>query len=153
MPLTLISPAFADGSPIPNDYLRDGRNLSPPLKWTGAPAGVRSYLLVMDDVDAPNGTFHHWVVYNIPADRGGLPQSVDTGSESSLRHGKNNFGSQGYDGPDPAHRSGLHHYHYRLYALDVPSLSVHAKAGAEDIVRAARSHILEQAELIGTAQG
>lgn len=140
MPLTLISPAFADGSPIPNDYVRDGRNLSPPLKWTGAPARVRSYMLIMDDVDAPNGAFHHWVVYNIPADRGSLPQSVDTGS-------------QGYDGPDPAPGSGLHRYHYRLYALDVPSLSIHAKAGAEEIVRAARSHIIEQADLIGTSLG
>src|SRR5690606_40675623 len=86
MTLTLSSPAFADGETIPVKHSRDGENLSPPLRWTGAPDQVRSFLLIMEDPDAPSGTFRHFGVANIPPDTDRLPQSVDTAPERSEEH-------------------------------------------------------------------
>lgn len=150
MPLTLTSPAFADGEPIPVKYTRDGENLFPPLQWSGVPDGVKSYILVVDDPDAPNGTFQHCAIYNIPADWTDLPQSVDTAPEPGLNYGRNDFGSQGYDGPEPPPGHGVHHYHFKLAALDVTNLNVPEKAGVETIWDKARTHVIEQAELVGT---
>lgn len=150
MSLTLVSLAFADGEPIPTKYARDGENLFPPLQWTGAPDGVQSYILVVEDPDAPSGTFRHCAIYNIPADRTELPQSVDTGPDAALNYGRNDFGGQGYDGPEPPRGHGIHHYHFRLAALDVPKLNMPEKAGIEAIWAEAKKHIIEQAELVGT---
>src|SRR5690554_3533590 len=100
MPLTLTSPAFADGEPIPEKFTRDGENLSPALKWTGTPEGTQSFVLIVEDPDAPNGTFRHFGAYNIPADRSELAQSVDTGPDRAISFARNDFGSQGYDGPE-----------------------------------------------------
>lgn len=150
MPLTLTSSAFADGESIPSKYARDGENLFPPLQWSGAPDDVQSYILVVEDPDAPSGTFRHCAIYNIPADRTGLPQSVDTGPDAALNYGRNDFGSQGYDGPEPPVGHGIHHYHFRLAALAVPNLTVPEKAGIVTIWDEAKSHVIEQAELIGT---
>lgn len=149
MPLTLMSPAFADGETIPVKYTRDDENLMPPLKWTGTPEGTASFVLLVEDPDAPSGTFRHLAVYNIPADRSGLPESVDTGPERSLRFALNDFGNERYDGPEPPKGHGPHHYHFRLAALDVPSLSLPADMGAADIWRQAAKHAIEEAELVG----
>lgn len=125
--------------------------MSPPLRWSGAPDGTRSFVLVMDDPDAPGGTFHHWAVFNLPADRDQLPESVETGPDGpKLRRGQNDFGNAYYDGPEPPPGSGVHHYHFRLAALDVPNLSVPAQAGIAQIWREARKHLLDEAELVGT---
>lgn len=150
MTLTLMSPAFADGQPIPGKYTRDSENLSPPLKWTGAPDGVRSYALVVEDPDAPSGTFRHFAAYNIAPDRTELPQSADTGPDAAMRYGRNDFGSEAYDGPEPPHGHGVHHYHFRLAALDVPNLSLPASAGAEAVWKEAEKHAIEETELVGT---
>ncbi|TIT75433.1 MAG: YbhB/YbcL family Raf kinase inhibitor-like protein, partial [Mesorhizobium sp.] len=77
MPLTLTSPAFADGDPIPERFARDGENVSPPLKWSGIPDGTRSLVLVVDDPDAPRGTFGHWAVFNISPDVEQLAEGED----------------------------------------------------------------------------
>ena len=149
--LTLTSPAFAEGERIPLKYTRDGDNLSPPLRWTGVPEGTRSFVLIMEDPDAPGGTFRHWAAYNIPPDRRSLPESVETQPEgNALRYAANDFGNERYDGPEPPRGHGVHHYHFRLAALDVPSLSVPAQAGADLLWREARKHVLETAELVGT---
>jgi Raf kinase inhibitor-like YbhB/YbcL family protein len=152
MPLTLISPAFADGQPIPKKYARDGENLFPPLKWTGAPDNVQSFALVVEDPDAPSGIFRHCMIYNVPADRTELQQSIDTAPDTAVRFGRNDFGGKAYDGPEPPVGHGVHHYHFRLAALDVPRLSLPPDAGAAAIWSEARKHMIEEADLVGTYQ-
>ena len=150
MPLTLTSSAFAEGQAIPVKYTRDGENLSPPLKWTGAPDDTKSFILIVEDPDAPSGTFRHWAIYNIPADRNELPESVDTGPDHAMRYGKNDFGNARYDGPEPPRGHGVHHYHFRLGALSVPTIQVPAGMGVQDIWSQARKHLIDEATLIGT---
>ncbi len=151
MPLTLSSPAFPDGGTIPERYTRGGENVSPPLKWSGAPDGAKSLVLVVQDPDAPSGTFGHWAVFNIPADLDGLPDAEDgKPGPGSLRQGKNDFGNAYYDGPEPPRGHGVHHYHFRLAALDVPSLDVPGQVGVAEIWEEARKHALAEAELVGT---
>lgn len=150
MTMTMISPAFVDGGTIPPKYARDGENLMPPLRWTGAPERTRSFALMVDDADAPSGTFHHCAVYNIPPDWTGLRESLDTGPERAIRFGRNDFGGEAYDGPQPPPGHGVHHYHFHLAALDVDKLDLPAHSDARSIWRAARPHMLEEAELVGT---
>jgi Raf kinase inhibitor-like YbhB/YbcL family protein len=150
MTLTLISPAFADGDKIPVKYTADGDNLSPPLRWSGAPDGTRSFILIVEDADAARSSFRHWVVFNIPADCDHLPESVETGPHAgSLKYGPNDFGNARYDGPEPPAGGGPHRYRFRLAALDVPSLSIPRQAAVDVLWKAARKHLLEQAELVG----
>src|SRR5918911_4226084 len=82
MAFIMKSPAFADGHQIPARYTRDGENVSPPLEWSGAPAGAQSYVLIIEDPDAPSGTFRHWAVYNIPGDRTGLQEGAGSGTQA-----------------------------------------------------------------------
>ncbi|MDB5552692.1 MAG: hypothetical protein JWL86_2676 [Rhizobium sp.] len=98
MSLTLISPAFADGEKIPVKYARDGDNLFPPVKWTGRPKNTKSFVLIVEDPDAPRGTFRHCGIFNIPADWDGLPESVDTKTGRGPRFATNDFGDARYDG-------------------------------------------------------
>ena len=148
MPLTLSSPAFSDGERIPDKYTREGKNASPPLRWSGAPEGTKSFVLIVDDPDAPSGTFHHWGLFNMPAGRDQLPESVETGG--TLRQARNDFGNTHYDGPQPPPGTGTHHYRFRLGALDVPSLSVPPQSGIERTWEEARKHMLEETQLVGT---
>lgn len=151
MTLTLTSPAFNDGQRIPPKYTREGENLSPPLRWSGAPDGVKSYMLLVEDPDAPSGTFRHWAVLNIPPDTDRLPESVDTApGDKPFKYLRNDFGNAGYDGPQPPRGSGLHHYHFRLAALDVPKLGTPPQAGVEQVWNEARQHVIEEADLVGT---
>lgn len=151
MPLILSSSAFADGDVIPQRYTRDGENVSPPLRWSGVPDGARSLVLVMEDPDAPRGTFGHWAVFNIDPDVDRLPEAEGAKpGPDALRQGQNDFGNAYYDGPEPPRGHGVHHYHFRLAALDVPSLEVPAQIGVGEIWEEARKHALEEAELVGT---
>ena len=150
MSMTLMSPAFENGAGIPEKYSRDGENLMPPLKWTGAPDGAKSFILIVEDPDAPNGTFRHLGVYNIPGDRTELSQSADTGPDAALNFARNDFGNERYDGPEPPRGDKLHHYHFRLAALDVPNLSLPQDAGIEAVWKAAGAHAIEETELVGT---
>lgn len=147
MAMHVHSPTFADGAPIPRKYTRDGRNRSPPIEWSGAPDGTRSFVIVMEDPDAPGGTFRHWALYNLAAANTSLPEGAATGS---LGEGINDFGRRGYDGPQPPKGHGTHHYHIRVAALDVDRLPVRPSAKAEEIWEAARPHMLDQAETVGT---
>ena len=151
MPLTLTSPAFADGDRLPDKYARAGRNLSPPLRWAGVPEGTRSLVLVLDDPDAPNGTFHHWCVYNLPPDRAQLAESAETAPDRQhLRIARNDFGNAHYDGPEPPPGDPPHRYRFRLAALAVPSLALPARAGIAEIWAEARKRAIEEAELAAT---
>ncbi len=108
MAMRLRSPAFEDGSTIPRKYTRDGENRSPPLEWSGAPPGTRSFLVVMEDPDAPSGMFRHWAVYNVPPGDSALPEGAPV---EAL--GINDFGRRAYDGPEPPKGHGPHRYHTR----------------------------------------
>jgi Raf kinase inhibitor-like YbhB/YbcL family protein len=149
MALTITSPAFKQGEVIPTKYTRDGENISPPLEWHDAPPETRSFVLLVEDPDAPSGTFRHWAMYNIPAGESGLPEGVSSQGRGGTGEGVNGFGNACYDGPQPPQGHGPHHYHVRLAALDVPQLNIPPSAKAEDIWTKALPHIIAEAELVG----
>ena len=150
MPLTIRTAAFAHGKKIPAKYTRDGDNLSPPLSWAGTPAGTRSFALIVEDPDAPNGTFYHWAMFNISPDRDGLSEGIGGGASAGARFAVNDFGNAGYDGPEPPVGHGTHHYHFRLAALDVPALALNERSKVRDVWREASKHALATAEVVGT---
>ncbi|PVE21280.1 YbhB/YbcL family Raf kinase inhibitor-like protein [Microvirga sp. KLBC 81] len=149
MAFTVTSSAFKQGEVIPTRYTRDGENVSPPLEWRGAPPGTRSFMVLVEDPDAPSGMFRHWAMYNIPADEKGLPEGASSHRPSGAGEGVNGFGKARYDGPQPPKGHGPHHYHFRLAALDIPQLNILASAKAEDIWTEAMPHIIAEAELVG----
>lgn len=149
MAITFSSSAFGYGQPIPAVYTCKGRDISPPLQWSDLPAGTKSLALIMDDPDAPMGTWVHWVIYNIPPTRNGLEEAIPAQerlADGSLQ-GKNSWRRIGYGGPCPP--SGTHRYYFRLYALD-STLSLAPGASKEQVLAAMQGHILAQAEWMGT---
>jgi Raf kinase inhibitor-like YbhB/YbcL family protein len=143
MTFALTSTAFATGETIPARYTCDGDDAIPPLAWSGAPAGTRAFALIMDDPDAPGGTYVHWVLFNLPATATALPQS-----ESSGVQGTTNSGRTGYGGPCPP-PGKPHRYFFKLYALDGP-LSLRSGVTKAEVERAMQGHILAAAQLMGT---
>jgi Raf kinase inhibitor-like YbhB/YbcL family protein len=151
MPLLLSSPAFAPGGAIPSEYTCDGADISPPLAWSGAPAGTRSFVLVIADPDAPSGTFRHWAVYDIPAGARGLPAGYGPGRPAAgLAEARNDFGQIGYGGPCPPQGGGVHHYRFRLMAISRPRLDLGPAATALDVEQAAAPYTIASTELVGT---
>jgi Raf kinase inhibitor-like YbhB/YbcL family protein len=144
MSLTLTSDAFANGQSIPAKYSCVGKNISPALAWNEPPAGTQSFALIVDDPDAPAGTWVHWVLFNIPVSTLSLDESMDT---SAMSAGRNSSGKMSYDGPCPP--SGTHRYFFKLYALD-STLSLSPGATKEQLLAAMKGHILAQGELMGT---
>jgi Raf kinase inhibitor-like YbhB/YbcL family protein len=144
MSLDIKSDAFANGQSIPAKYTCTGKNISPALMWNDPPAGTQSFALIVDDPDAPVGTWVHWVLFNIPANARSLQESADT---STMSVGKNSSGNMKYDGPCPP--SGTHRYFFKLYALD-STLSLSPGATKEQLLDAMKGHILAQSELMGT---
>lgn len=137
--MELTSPAMEEGGTIPQRFSCEGRDVSPPLNWSGVPQEAKSLVLVMDDPDAPGGTFTHWVAYGIPPGKTGL-----AAGEPALVEGMNDFGDQGYGGPCPP-AGTTHTYRFRLYALDTePDLK--PGASKEEVLEATESHVLAQAE-------
>jgi Raf kinase inhibitor-like YbhB/YbcL family protein len=104
--MELASSAFADGSAIPRRFTCDGDNLSPPLQWSGAPAGTRSFVLLCDDPDAPSGTWHHWAAYDIPPTA--VELAVGAAQDKKMKQAVNDFRKPGYGGPCPPHGHGPH---------------------------------------------
>ncbi len=146
MNFTLTSPAFADGADIPVRHTCDGEGLSPRLTWTGTPGATRSLALIMDDPDAPGGTFTHWVVYDLP------PDVTELGEGSTIAgQGRNSFGHRGYGGPCPPDGDPPHRYRFTLYALDVPSLALQNPIG-EELTAAVETHVVGTARLVGRYQ-
>jgi hypothetical protein len=147
---TLSSPAFRNGEEIPRKYTCDGADASPPLNWSGIPSSSVSLLLIMDDPDAPMGTFTHWILFNIPPGRPGLPEGVPKSPsvEGIGVHGTNDFGRVGYGGPCPPRGHGVHRYFFRLYALDT-SLSLRPGARRGDVLKAIQGHVVDTAEYMG----
>jgi Raf kinase inhibitor-like YbhB/YbcL family protein len=149
MPFEISSPAFGNGDVIPVKFSCDGDDVSPALTWTEPPAGTQSFALIMDDPDAPIGTWVHWVVYNIPAATRELEENMPTTSELSngIRQGYTSAKSTGYHGPCPP--SGTHRYFFKLYALET-TLSLSEKADKKELLAAMEGHILASVELMGT---
>ena len=150
--MRLTSGAFADGKPIPERHTCDGANLSPPLQWAAVPAATRSLVLLCDDPDAPAGTWHHWAIYDIAADRRSLPEDAAGRGDAGLHQAVNDFRKPGYGGPCPPSGHGLHRYHFRLLALDVTALGVRRGASCREVEQAARQHLIAEATLIGVYQ-
>jgi Raf kinase inhibitor-like YbhB/YbcL family protein len=143
--LDLTSDAFQNGQPIPTQFTCDGADQTPALQWGEPPAGTRSFALVIDDPDAPSGTFRHWGVFDIPASARSLGGGQKAGTEVT-----NDFGKMGYGGPCPPKGHGPHHYHFKLFALDIERLDVAANAKVVDVENAATRHAIAEGELIGT---
>ncbi len=143
----LTSPAFEPLGAIPGRYTCDGEDVSPALEWSGAPAGTKSFALIVDDPDAPAGTWNHWLLWDIPASVNSLPQGFKAGQLG--QSGTNDFGKPGYGGPCPPKGHGPHRYFFKLHALDVPSLDLRAGARRADLDRALRKHVLGETQYMG----
>lgn len=140
---TLSSGDLAQGRPIPVAFTCDGTDRSPALNWAEPPEGTKSFALVVDDPDAPSGLFRHWGVYDIPAETRSISSGQTIGKQAV-----NDFGKPGYGGPCPPQGHGPHHYHFKLFALDVATLDLPADPKVADVEQAARGHAVAQAELV-----
>ena len=154
MSLTIESTAFKNNERVPTRFSGDGEDVSPQLSWSGAPDGTDELALIMDDPDAPTAEpWVHWVIYKIPADTTALRENVaktETLSDpAGAMQGKNSWGKIGYGGPAPPRGHGVHHYHFKVYALD-QALSVSPGLTKNQLLSAMKGHILAKAELVGT---
>jgi Raf kinase inhibitor-like YbhB/YbcL family protein len=149
MSFEIASTAFSNGGMIPKKFTCDGADLSPPLRWTRAPAATQSFALIVDDPDAPAGTWVHWVLYNLPANTTELPEGTEKQEQLSDRalQGRNDFRRIGYGGPCPP-RGAPHRYYFKLYALDT-KLTLKAGSAKPELERAMKSHVVGEAELMG----
>jgi Raf kinase inhibitor-like YbhB/YbcL family protein len=152
MALSVSSSVFGEGDMIPARYTCQGEDVSPPVAWSGVPAGTRSLVLIMDDPDAPVGVFSHWVIFNIAVDSPGLPEAVPAQAQlpGGALQGRNDFGRVGYGGPCPP-PGRPHRYQFTVYALD-SSLELEAGASKGQVLGAVRGHILAQGRLSGRYQ-
>lgn len=156
MNITVTSTAFKAGSPIPQIHTGDGDDVSPSLAWSGIPAGAKELALVCDDPDAPTPQpWVHWVMYKIPPSATGLagnrPRSAALNDPDGALQGRNSWGETGYRGPAPPRGHGVHHYHFRVYALD-RTLDLKTGATKDVLLAAMKGHVLAQGELVGTYQ-
>ncbi len=149
MNLQLTSPAFEHEADIPKKHTCDGPDVSPALNWSAPPAGTRSFCLIMDDPDAPGGTWVHWVLYNLPAETRSLAEGIPNEKElaDGTRQGRNDFARPGYGGPCPP-RGPAHRYYFKLYALDI-KLDLPSGATKADLEKAMAKHILAQGQMMG----
>ncbi len=150
--MRIHSPAFEHDGRIPVVHTCDDEDLSPDLLIEDVPGGAESLALIVDDPDAPMGTFVHWLIWNMPATTEELPEGLPTTVEvpllESAVQGTNDFDEIGYRGPCPPHGHGDHHYHFTVYALDA-MLDLEAGATRQDLDLAMSEHVIESAELVG----
>jgi Raf kinase inhibitor-like YbhB/YbcL family protein len=147
MAFKLMSSAFPEGGTIPKLHTCEGPDLSPALEWSGAPDKTKSFALIVDDPDAPAGTWNHWLLWDIPAFTQSLSQGFKPGQAGES--GTNDFGKLGYGGPCPPKGHGAHRYCFKLYALGVPSHGLKAGAERTDVDKAVRGHILAETQYMG----
>jgi Raf kinase inhibitor-like YbhB/YbcL family protein len=144
--MELTSTAFDQGEPIPVRYTCDGEDISPPLVWSDPPPGTQSLALIMDDPDAPGGTWDHWIAFNLPAEMRELSKATSA-ADINAAFGENSWGRSNYGGPCPP--GGTHRYFFKLYALDT-TLSLDGSANKRQVLAAMDGHILAETELMGT---
>lgn len=153
MAFELKSPAFDAGTTIPKKYTCDGDDISPPLRWEDAPTNTESFALIMEDPDAPPGTWIHWVLYGLPADTRYLEENikknelVKDGVKQGVSWGVKDFSRVGYYGPCPP-PGPAHHYHFKLYALD-KKRDLPTKLSKDMLLDEIKEHIIGETELIG----
>lgn len=149
--MRISSPEFEDGGRIPTAFTCEGEGISPPLVVEDVPSGAVSLALIMDDPDAPRGTFDHWIIWNLPADMRTLPAAIpDDPTVEGLGaavQGENDFGRIGYDGPCPP-PGKEHRYRFRVYALDT-TLNLSPGATRDRVERAMEGHVVAEAEMVG----
>jgi len=152
MNIQVTSTAFADGQSIPGKYTCDGSDVSPPLQWSNAPANAKSFALIVDDPDAPVGTWVHWVIYDLPTGTSALPENVAKSqyAAGNAKQGLNDFKSLGYGGPCPP-PGKAHRYFFKLYGLDTV-LDLKPGVTKKDLLKAMEGHVLAQGQLVGTYQ-
>jgi Raf kinase inhibitor-like YbhB/YbcL family protein len=144
---TVTTEAFANGEDIPDVFTCEGDDVSPALAWSGEPAGTKSFALIMNDPDAPAGTWNHWLLWDIPGGLHSLPQHYRPARP--VHSGTNDFGNAAYGGPCPPQRNGPHRYFFRLYALDTPALGLREGAQRKELEHAIQRHRLGVAEYMG----
>lgn len=146
--MKVTSSAFGEGAMIPKKYTCDDINVSPPLEWSQAPEGTKTFAIICDDPDAPSGTWVHWVLYNLPSNIDKLSENVSPMESLSngAKQGKNDFGKTGYGGPCPP--GGTHRYYFKVYAL---AKELYLKAGITkaELLKAMEGGILAEGELMG----
>jgi Raf kinase inhibitor-like YbhB/YbcL family protein len=144
-----LTSIFKNGEKIPKLYTCDGKDISPPLSWQDAPVETKSFVLIMDDPDAPAGTWDHWIVYNIPANTQALEENLQTLPAGAM-HGKNSWNKFTYGGPCPPANSE-HRYFFKLYAIDtlLPSTVGLTK---QEVEKAMLGHVITSTELVGKYQ-
>lgn len=149
MKFTLTSSAITDGATIPDRFTCAGADVSPALSWTAAPEGTKSFALIVDDPDAPVGTWVHWVLFNLPASATTLPEAVPAKENlaDGSRHGRNDFKRLGYGGPCPP-PGKPHRYFFKLYAVD-RLLDLPPGATKAHVLDAIRGHTLGETTLMG----
>jgi Raf kinase inhibitor-like YbhB/YbcL family protein len=144
-----LTSVFENGEKIPYLYTCDGKDISPPLSWKDLPVGTKSVVLVMDDPDAPTGTWDHWIVYNIPTTVHTLEENVQTLPQGALL-GRNSWSRSSYGGPCPP-RGEEHRYFFKLYAIDT-ILPLNSGMTKQEIEEAIRGHVITATELVGKYQ-
>lgn len=148
--MELHSQSFDDGATIPGGYTCDGEDRSPQIAWSGAPEGARGFVLIVDDPDAPGGTFAHWGLFDIPAEVTELPEGFSAAPAlPGVKQATNDFERVGWGGPCPPPGHGVHHYRFRLLALDVAQLDMPAGVHCREVERAADPHVVGRTELVG----
>jgi len=145
MAFTMTSSAFDNNKSIPKIYTCDGKKISPPLDWSDAPSGTKSFVLICDDPDAPNGVWDHWILFNIPASTDGIEENVQKLPEGT-QQGNNSWNKTGYGAPCPP--SGQHRYIFTLYSLDT-TLNLKNGVSKAELKAAMKDHTLGKTQLIG----
>jgi len=144
MSFEITAAGFANGGAIPRPHTCEGEDLSPAIRWTGAPDEAQGFVLIVDDPDAPVGTWNHWLLYDLPATTHGLAEGGSAGHS-----GTNDFGRSGYGGPCPPRGHGPHRYFFKIFALNTASLGLPAGAKRADLDAAMRGKILAEAQYMG----
>lgn len=150
--MKLTSPAFKDGDTLPQKYTCDGGDVNPPLQWHDIPASTKSFVVIVDDPDAPQKTpWVHWILFNIPASVRSLDENVSVDTLKGAQQGLTSNKDRRFHGACPPHGHGIHHYYFKLYALDTMIQVPHGDS-KEDILEAIKDHIVAQAQLMATYQ-
>jgi Raf kinase inhibitor-like YbhB/YbcL family protein len=147
--ITVSSTAFADSATIPKQYTCEGMDMSPPLAWSGVPSAAKTVAMILDDPDAPMGTWTHWIIWNIPASTTSLSEGMpkDATVSGGIRQGRNSWPKTGYGGPCPP-PGKPHHYYFTVYTLDT-TLSLPDSTNRAQLEAAMKGHILAQGQLLG----
>ncbi len=148
--MKLISDGFCDGGALPPHFTCDGEDMSPALQWRDAPQEAKSFVVLVDDLDAAGGVSRHWACYDIPyyhtalVEGAGRPEGFE-----DFRHGVNDFEELGYTGPCPPEGDGLHRYCFRLLALNCAELAIRTHPSCEEVETEAIKHVLAEARITG----